>query len=57
MALGNTVVIEDDVEVGKTTDWIIHLGPEGTREGGEGDCGGVEIHGYLFHNSGSLLSH
>ncbi|MEK6662022.1 MAG: excinuclease ABC subunit A, partial [candidate division NC10 bacterium] len=34
--LGNTVlVIEHNVEVIKTADWIIDLGPEGGDEGGE----------------------
>ena len=36
VALGNTViVIEHNLEVIKCVDWLLDLGPEGGREGGE----------------------
>src|SRR5262249_26838959 len=39
---GNTVVvIEHNLDVVKTADWIIDLGPEGGAEGGEVVCAGA----------------
>jgi excinuclease ABC subunit A len=42
VAAGNTVVvIEHNLDVMKTADWIIDLGPEGGAEGGEIVCAGT----------------
>jgi len=59
VALGNTViVIEHNLEVIKTSDWIIDLGPEGGEKGGEVIASGKpeEIRHNPFSYTGQFLN-
>ncbi|MDR0565172.1 MAG: hypothetical protein LBG78_09610, partial [Azoarcus sp.] len=55
---GNTIiVIEHNLDVIKTADWIIDLGPEGGNDGGTLVCAGTpeEVAGYEGSYTGACL--